>query len=264
MKNNKNKYLLLTFLFSIIALIILIVVALRKQPELKIQKAPVSFKGKIAIIIDDWGYNLNNMPTANKIKYPFTASILPNLKDSKRAADEFHARGFEIILHLPMEPREKYGLEKNTITTSMDGSDINRIIEQDLSNLVYAKGVSNHMGSRATEDTRTMALVFKELKNKHIFFLDSFVTPRSVCQEAARNTGIPFARRDIFLDNNVEEVYIKQQINKLKSRARSKGWAIGIGHDRKVTLEVLKEVMPALVKEGYKLVFVSELVKINR
>jgi len=39
------------------------------------------------------------------------------------------------------------------------------------------------------------------------------------------------------------------------------GHAIGIGHDRKVTLEVLKEVMPELDREGFKFVFVSELVK---
>jgi polysaccharide deacetylase 2 family uncharacterized protein YibQ len=37
------------------------------------------------------------------------------------------------------------------------------------------------------------------------------------------------------------------------------GSAVGIGHDRKITLEVLRDVMPQLAKEGYKLVFVSEL-----
>ena len=66
-------------------------------------------------------------------------------------------------------------------------------------------------------------------------------------------------RRDVFLDNVEESGYIKQQINKLKSKARSRGFAIGIGHDRKVTLEVLREVMPQLSKEGYKFVFLSEL-----
>jgi polysaccharide deacetylase 2 family uncharacterized protein YibQ len=39
------------------------------------------------------------------------------------------------------------------------------------------------------------------------------------------------------------------------------GQAIGIGHDRKITLEVLKEVMPSIEKEGYKFVFVSELIR---
>jgi polysaccharide deacetylase 2 family uncharacterized protein YibQ len=259
MKNTRRKYLIIIILIAAITLIILIV-ALRK-PALKIHKIPVSFKGKIAIVIDDWGYNLNNMPIVDGINHPFTASILPNLKYSKDVAAKLHARGFEIILHLPMEPREKYGLEKNTIRTSLDKAGIIKAINDDLANIFYAKGVSNHMGSRATEDTRTMTVVFKELKSRHLFFLDSFVNPSSVCREVAVKVGIPFAKRDIFLDNKADKTYIEQQINKLKSRARNKGWAIGIGHDRKTTLEVLKKVMPDLAKEGYKLVFVSELVK---
>ena len=259
MKINSNKNLIIIISIAVIALVALFIIT--KRPAPKIRKARVSFKGKIAIVIDDWGYNLNNMAIVNGIRYPFTASILPNLKDSKEVAAKLHARGFEIMLHLPMEPKERYGLENNTITTTMDGATINKIIDRDLTNIIYADGVNNHMGSRATEDTRTMALVFKNLKRKRIFFLDSYVTPNSICQETAKNIGILFAKRDIFLDNKAEEAYIKQQIVILKSHAKSKGWAIGIGHDRKVTLEVLKKEMPNLVKEGYKLVFISELVK---
>ncbi|MFA5276324.1 MAG: divergent polysaccharide deacetylase family protein [Candidatus Omnitrophota bacterium] len=259
MINISKKNLILIVLITLI-LVIILILFLRKKPALEVHKVPVSFKGKIAIVIDDWGYNLNNMPIVERIKYPFTASILPNLKSSKEAAYRLHAAGFEVILHLPMEPKEKYGLEKNTITTSTDKETIDKIINADLSSIVYAKGISNHMGSRVTEDNRTMTLVLKELKIKHLYFLDSFVTPRSVCRDVAGKIGVPFAKRDIFLDNKVEKTYIKQQINKLKSSARRKGWAIGIGHDRKVTLETLKEEMPALTKEGYKLVFVSELV----
>ncbi|MGA2774677.1 MAG: divergent polysaccharide deacetylase family protein [Candidatus Omnitrophota bacterium] len=258
MRNTSKKYLIVIILITIITLIILIL-ALKKS-TLRIHKISVPFKGKIAIVIDDWGYNLNNIPIAEGIKYPFTASVLPNLKSSKEAAYRLHSAGFEVILHLPMEPKEKYGLEKNTITVSTDKESINKIISEDLSNIVYAKGISNHMGSRATEDSRIMTLVFKELKNRHLYFLDSFVTPRSVCREVAGKIGIPSAKRDIFLDNKVEKTYIRQQINKLKSCSRRKGWAVGIGHDRKVTLETLKEEMPALTKEGYRLVFVSELV----
>jgi polysaccharide deacetylase 2 family uncharacterized protein YibQ len=43
--------------------------------------------------------------------------------------------------------------------------------------------------------------------------------------------------------------------------ARSKGYAVGIGHDRKKTLEALTEAIPRLKKEGYRLVYLSELVK---
>lgn len=222
---------------------------------------PIALKGRIAIIIDDWGYNLNNLPIVERIHYPFTASVLPNLAYSGRVAEELHKRGLEIILHLPMEPREKYRLEKNTIMTTFDTADIKDIIEDDLSSVVYAKGVSNHMGSEATRDITTMDTVLKELKKRRLYFLDSFVSADSVCATLARKIGVRFARRDVFLDNKEDYSYIRQQMQRLKSRAKSKGQAIGIGHDRKATLEVLAELMPEFEKEGYKFVFVSELAR---
>jgi len=227
----------------------------------KIPKAPSVIKGKIAIVIDDWGYNLNNLDILGQIKYPLTASILPNLNYSRAVSGELHRRGLEIILHLPMEPHEKFRLEKNTIMTSMDESTIRKIIMQDLESVTYVSGVSNHMGSKATEDLRTMGIIFKELKKRHLYFLDSLVSSESLCFDLADKIHLRFAKRDIFLDNQEESNYIKGQIHKLKTRANVYGQAIGIGHDRKITLEVLKEVMPEIEKEGYKFVFVSELVK---
>ncbi|MFA5176904.1 MAG: divergent polysaccharide deacetylase family protein [Candidatus Omnitrophota bacterium] len=221
----------------------------------------LAIKGKIAIVLDDWGYNLNNLGLVEDIKYPITAAVLPNLKYSGIISEELHSRGFEVILHLPMEPEEKNGLEKNTIKTSLEEAQILRILDKDLASITYARGISNHMGSRATSDLRTMGIVLKELKRRHLYFLDSYVTSKSVCSRLARKLNLTFFKRDIFLDNKEDKGYIKQQIYELKVKARQHGFAIGIGHDRRATLEVLKEVMPLLAKEGYKFVFLSEMVK---
>lgn len=227
----------------------------------KIPKVPVAIKGKIAICIDDWGYNLNNLVLLEQLNYPLTISVLPNLNYSQPIARELHRRGFQIILHLPLEPREKFRLEKNTIMTSMDEATIKNILKQDLDSLAYSCGVSNHMGSKVTEDSRTMGIIFRELKRRNLYFLDSLVSSDSICFDLAQKMHLGFAKRDIFLDNTEEREYIKGQIYKLKTRARVFGQTVGIGHDRRVTLEVLKEVMPEIEKEGYRFVFVSELVK---
>ena len=143
----------------------------------------------------------------------------------------------------------------------MNEAEIRDIIGRDLLALPYIKGVSNHMGSMAMEDLKTMGVIFGELKKKRLYFLDSLVSPRSVCSALANKMRIGYARRDVFLDNEQEPEYIRNQINKLKLKAKIYGQAIGIGHDRKVTLEVLKETMPALQKEGYRFVFVSDLAR---
>ncbi len=231
---------------------------LTRKPYKPVKVRP-AIKGKIAIVLDDWGYNLNNLHIIEEIKYPLTAAVLPNLSYSREVSEELHARGFEVILHLPMEPEEKMSLERNTIKVSMDKPVILTILNDDLSSIAYASGVSNHMGSRATSDSSTMEIILKELKRRRLYFLDSFVTPKSVCLDAGRRIGVRTFRRSVFLDNVEERSYIKQQINELKRKARASGFAIGIGHARKLTLDVLKEVMPKIAKEGYKFVFLSEM-----
>lgn len=257
MKKESKYKILISVLLCIIILqgIFSIISRPKRIPEI-----PIKIISKVAIVIDDWGYNLNNLSILDRIKYPLTASVLPHLNYSREVAEELHRRGLEIILHLPMEPHEKYRLEKNTIMVSMDEATIKNIIDQGLANIVYAKGVSNHMGSLATQELKVMEIIFRELKGRTLFFLDSLVSPKSVCSHLARRVGVRFAKRDVFLDNRKEPAYIRSQIDKLKLQAKVKGSAIGIGHAQKNTLEVLKEVMPQLEKEGYKFVFVSDLI----
>ncbi|MFA6217173.1 MAG: divergent polysaccharide deacetylase family protein [Candidatus Omnitrophota bacterium] len=250
----------------IIGILLLFIIAqwfvISKKPQPGITRKPAEKQiAKIAIVIDDWGYNSNNLEIAAQIPYPLTASILPNLPYSRSMSEALHSAGFEIILHLPMESHDKLKLEKNTILTNLNEKSIADIIAQDVESLTYVKGVSNHMGSRATEDSRTMGIIFKELKKKNLYFLDSFVSSQSVCAALARKITIPFAKRDIFLDNEQNKEYIKQQLYKLKKKADKYGQAIGIGHDRRTTLLVLKEILPELQKAGYEFVFVSELVR---
>lgn len=260
MKKNVKYKITIGILVLIIILEAVFIVISRPK---RIAKAPgpaVKIKGKIAIVIDDWGYNLKNLPIIDQIHYSLTASVLPNLNYSSRVAGELHRRGFQIILHLPMQPHEPYRLEKNTIMVNMDEQTIKNILARDLANLVFAKGVSNHMGSKATEDKRVMGIIFREIKRRHLYFLDSFVSSKSVCPDLAPQFGIRFLERDVFLDNKEEYDYIVSQLYKLKRKAGLYGQAIGIGHDRRITLEVLRDLLPQLEKEGYKFVFLSELV----
>jgi hypothetical protein len=256
---DKSRYLLALLLLCIVV-IAFILIPVRK-PKKEAVKFPKVFIGNIAIVLDDWGYSLNNMGVMKEIRSPLTVAVLPNLPYSKKVSQDLHQRGFEVILHLPMEPREKHALEKGTVNTSMGEEEIKRIIAKNLSSLSNVKGVSNHMGSKATSDIRTMEIVFKELRKRGLFFLDSYVTPHSKCREAASKYSLRFARRDIFLDNNNDPKYIRKQLYKLKDKAKLNGYAVGIGHDRENTIRVLKKVIPELEKEGYRFVFVSELAK---
>jgi len=250
---NKKVLIAITIVFSLLVFIALILTPLYKKPKV--------IKGRIAIVIDDWGYHLDNVEVAKNIKQPLTCAVLPNLKNSRLVAKKLKSFGCEIILHLPMEPKEKINLEKNTIILTMDSGQISSILNQSLSSIIYAKGVSNHMGSKITENTKTMEIILALIKKRKLYFLDSYVTAGSVGGEIAKQFSVKFAKRDVFLDNQNDLKYIKAQLVKLKNLAAKQGSAIGIGHDRKNTLIVLKEIIPQLVKDGYKFVYVSELAR---
>lgn len=220
---------------------------------------PVKAAGKIAIVIDDWGYNLEAFQYLKELAFPVTVSVLPNLRFSGQIAQDARSLGCEVLLHLPMEPYEKFRLEKNTLTPSMSQEEIQDIITDDLQSVGPVKGANNHMGSKTTEDYAAMERILQVLKKNNLFFLDSLVTRKSAGAKAASKLKLPFVQRDVFLDNKDDRDYITQQLYTLKRKASAYGSAVGIGHDRSLTLRVLKAVVPEFQKQGYEIVFVSEL-----
>jgi len=216
-------------------------------------------KGLIGIVLDDFGYNFNNVETLFSIGEPVTLSILPNLPYSGRIARAAARRNFEVILHLPLEPKEEASLEDGTLTTDMSEEEIRTSVSGYIEGLPGIKGVSNHMGSRATEDCDFMKVLLSEFETRGLYFLDNLVTRKSVCSKVAEEMGIDIATRSVFLDNELDEGYIERQIMKAAKQAQDRGWAIGVGHDRPSTVKVLARLMPELSVAGYKFVFVSEL-----
>ena len=258
--NNNLKY---RIIIGVLLFIIIVQLGLIYKLSIK-KKPPILLKAKIAIVLDDWGYNLNNLETLERIRQPLTLAVLPHLVYSQRIGDFAIKIGKELILHLPLEPKRKndyLGWEKTTITVDMSDEKIKEILFEALESLEGVKGVSNHMGSRATEDERVMGIIFKELKKRDLYFLDNRVTANSICEKLANKLSLKFISRDIFLDNEKNADYIKIQLKKLKALALNKGKVVGVGHSYSLTLKVLEEEIPKIEKEGFEFVFLSELIK---
>jgi len=226
-------------------------------------------KGLVAFVIDDWGYNKRNIDLALEIDRPLTISILPNLRYSKYVAEEFAKanNAYDIILHLPLESKSNRAVERGTIRSNMEQEMIATILEDGIDAVPGLIGVSNHQGSKATEDERVMKIVLGELKKRELFFLDSRTTSKSVCADIARDIRLRFTRRDVFLDLTDQtdlddfESYIRGQVRELASVALKQGRAIGVGHNKKITLKVLKDIIPDIEKKGIKIVPLKELVR---
>ena len=216
---------------------------------------------QLAIIIDDIGEDLIQTKEFLDLGIPLTLSILPDQSHSKGSEELAHARGYEVMLHLPMEPKNcpQHNPGAGAIYTNMDESKIAAVIKSHIKKFAYIKGVNNHMGSRATEDEKTMRAVLKTLKPTGLYFVDSQTSSQSIAYRAAREMGVSSGENLIFIDNEPEVNYSKNFIDKAISLVKKRGQGIIIGHPRKTTLEALKEMTPKLKAEGIALVFVSTL-----
>jgi len=188
---------------------------------------------------------------------------LPFKPFSTEAARLAHSKNKDVIVHMPMEPHNKadYSLEEKTLLTTMDRDKVLNMLDQAFESVPYACGVSNHMGSMATENARLMKIVLGYLRKREMFFLDSLVTPRSVCRKLAQSLKLRYAQRDVFIDNESDRVYIRAQLVKLSVMAKNRGVAVGIGHDRVNTIAVLRGVIPEFRAQGYEFVNLSEVVE---
>ena len=228
-----------------------------------VRKMPSPSGGEIAIIIDDWGQNASNCKYLKEIPEPLAVSILPGLrhtKDVARCAGLYHKM---TMLHLPLEAlyNNDFYPSDYIIKTTMTTALVQKILDDDLNQLPSVAGVNNHMGSKATGDRPLMKIIFKRLKKKDLFFVDSMTARNSVCSGLASEMNLAFGRRDVFLDNiNTREAIIKQ-IMTLAQRARRRGYAVAIGHDRRLTMQVLKEQIPLLEAQGFTIVSIKDLLK---
>ncbi len=218
---------------------------------------------KLAIIIDDLGYDHVLAEKFLSLDAVLTFSVLPYSTFHKKIAKQIHDKGVEAMLHLPMEPLEYPGIDPGlgALLTSMTPDQLIEQLNANLEAVPYIKGVNNHMGSKMTAVSTQMYQIFSVLKQRNLFFIDSRTTKKTLCKPSARLFMIPFAQRDIFLDNTQDAEAIREQINQLILIANSHGEAIGIAHPHDVTYEVLLQELPKIGKK-VELVPASTLVKI--
>jgi hypothetical protein len=227
------------------------------------QKFPLSsFSPKIAFIIDDIGISISRAQAFLDLKMPMTFSILPKLQYSDLLAEKIYEQGQEIMLHQPMEP---YGHEVDpgpgALYISYRDTEIEEIIEENLSQIPQATGVNNHMGSRFTSCSSKVVEALKIIKKKDLFFVDSLTSNHSQAYKIARRLNMRTAPRNVFLDTSPDRRAVRRQLRYLKQYALKHGAAIGIGHPYLATLTALSDFKQELNKKGpcFELVSVSDL-----
>ncbi|MDJ0782058.1 MAG: divergent polysaccharide deacetylase family protein [Desulfosarcinaceae bacterium] len=236
------------------------------EPEATPQP-PVPSDGKrrplVAIIIDDLGYDYQLAAHFLELDGPFTFSMLPRGPFTRKIIAEAHAKGNEIMLHLPMEPMEypEVSPGPGALLAGMTPDELLAQLDADLAAIPHVKGVNNHMGSRLSTLAPQMRQIFSRLKARGLYYIDSRTTKETVGRPAAERLQLNFAERDIFIDHFQDADFIRQQLRRLIQRAYAQGYAIGIAHPHPLTIELIKAGLPDLKKQ-VSLVPVSAVVQV--
>ena len=218
----------------------------------------------IAIVIDDLGQDLKPARELLALTDRITFAVMPGLAYSKKIAELAGEKKRDVLLHLPMEPKNQSGKKraKGTLRSDMTPMEFMATISEDIESVPAAVGVNNHEGSALTENKEAMKFLMTELQTRNVFFLDSLTNPKSVAYATAREFGLKAAKRDVFLDNEENNAeYIHGQLEELVRIAKKRGKAIGVGHPHPVTISELKKWLTGIREQGIEIVPVSQLVK---
>jgi polysaccharide deacetylase 2 family uncharacterized protein YibQ len=216
----------------------------------------------VAVVIDDLGQDLKAAKEILSLPARITYAVMPGLLHSREIAELARRDGREVLLHLPMQPKDK-GLKASPGALSSNMTPMNFVatIGTDLDSVPGAVGVNNHEGSALTENAEAMKFLMAELKERNLFFIDSFTSPKSTAYATAREFGLKAARRDVFLDNESDnEEYVGRQLDELTRFAKERGRAVGIGHPHPATINALRKWLKTISQKGIEIVPASRIV----
>lgn len=222
---------------------------------------PVKPVARIAIIIDDIGYNLPLGRRAAQLPGAYTLALLPMTPHTRELAELGYKRGKELMLHAPMANERGLPLGPGALDVGMPRAELLQSLRASLDSLPEVVGVNNHMGSALTVLARPMGWVMGELRQRELFFVDSRTTAASVAAPVARHYGLKTAQRDVFLDHRRDPAHIRQQLARALELAQRRGWAIAIGHPYPETLAVLEQAEALMAGQSVQLVSASTLLR---
>lgn len=220
---------------------------------------------KAAIIIDDFGGGIGGVEDFLEGDIKITAAVMPFTEKSKEHAKWAHKNGFEVMIHLPMQPKKGKlsWLGPKPITVNLSKKEVKKRVREAIKSVPYAKGLNNHMGSLAIENEEIVRGIVEVAKEKKLYLVDSATSSKSKIPKIAKELGVPYLVRDVFLDDISSSSHVAKQMAFLAQITEENGKGIAIGHvgiTGKVCSNGIVQSMKLYQKKKIKIVPVSELI----
>jgi len=218
---------------------------------------------RIAVIVDDLGARRDVFDGLREIRRPLTVAVLPGLPLSEWTAREATQSGMEVLLDLPMEPYRYPEVDPGpgALLMAMTSQELQTQMGAHLASVPGAVGVTNHMGSRMTEDRARMRTVLDVMAGRRLFLVDGLTSNLSVAYDEAKAQGLRAGRRQVTVDHIAGEAGDRVRWDEVAWWAEKRGEVIVIAHGHPLTGRLLREYVPRWEARGMRLVPVSQLAR---
>ncbi|MFA6318653.1 MAG: divergent polysaccharide deacetylase family protein [Elusimicrobiota bacterium] len=227
---------------------------------------PGAPKPRIAVVLDDFGLTYKKNVPDDKwmaVPFPVTFAVMPSSPRTKSAAKATLAAGHELIIHFPFDPFLPLELPKDRVSPA-DLAAVTKLWSECLRDIPGAVGVNNHQSLKATKNRPLMEAFMGLVKARGMYFVDSWVSPKSVARDEAAKAGVRTARGTVFIDEakKHDKPFCARMLRRAAAAARKQGFAVAIGHHYfHGTYDCLTEEVPKLQAEGFEFVTASAVVR---
>ncbi|MEM7505994.1 MAG: divergent polysaccharide deacetylase family protein [Pseudomonadota bacterium] len=183
----------------------------------------------IGLILERPGNNDVTPEQIFALSLPVTLAIVPDGAPATTLGKQAHEAGFEVIAHLPMEPRGAIDPGPDALRVEMSSEEAVLQTRRLIARLPDAVAASNFMGSKATESEALMQAVIGTLNEDGVAFIDSRTSPRSKAFGVAETLGGRFARNSRFIPEEVTPDQAYRLLERAADEARQRGGTVLIG-----------------------------------
>jgi polysaccharide deacetylase 2 family uncharacterized protein YibQ len=221
---------------------------------------------KMAIFISDFGFQADQQSIEFlSFSEPLTIGLIPKKKLSTWTAQIANEYQKELIIQLPMEPVPSS--QKNSgdiLMVHYPEERIQKILDNAFDAIPNFVGVSNLYGDRVLDDSRMMNLILNDIRKRNGYFLFNPSNRNSTVFASVKKFNIPLRIVSISLDTNLSQAKIEDTLRHCAMIAQKTGDVI-VGSKPSLTfITALKKTLPVLKQNGIQLVYISDLVKIDK
>ena len=217
---------------------------------------------QIAIVIGGLGAGtISSADALSKLPPNVTLAFTPYSSDLDNLVARAREKGHEILLQVPMEPKDYPDNDPGpqTLLSSLSADQNVDRLHWALSRMQGYVGISNLMGARFTASDAALAPMLREVAKRGLIFVDDGSSPRSQAGLIAGANRLPFAKADVVLDAVPSAIEIDNALKKLESMARERGMAVGFASALPASLNRISKWAKAAQDRGIVLVPITRV-----